>query len=64
MEIVSHNQISTVFLPEYEQVINIHGYDRIRKYYLQPGDYKTDDEAELMEENFGDEGEDDDTFGG
>ena len=29
------------------------------KYYLQPGDYKTDDEAELMEENFGNEGEDD-----
>jgi hypothetical protein len=24
--------------------------------------YKTDDEAELMEENFGNEGEDDDTF--
>ena len=26
--------------------------------------YKTADEAELMEENFGDEGEDDDTFRG
>ncbi len=26
--------------------------------------YKTDDEAELMEENFGDEGEDDNTFRG
>ncbi len=26
--------------------------------------YKTDDEAELMEENFGDEGEGDDTFRG
>jgi hypothetical protein len=26
--------------------------------------YKTDDEAELMEENFGDEGEDDGTFRG
>ncbi len=25
--------------------------------------YKTDDEAELMEENFGDEGEDDNTLG-
>ena len=35
------------------RVININGYDRIRKYYLQPGDYKTDDEAELMDENFG-----------
>ncbi len=27
-------------------------------------DYETDDEAELMEENIGDEGEDDDTFRG
>jgi hypothetical protein len=27
-------------------------------------DYKTDNEAELMEENFGDEGEDDNTFRG
>jgi hypothetical protein len=55
MEIVGHNQISMVFAPEYEGVINIHCYDRIHKYYLQPGDYETDDEAELMEKNFGDE---------
>jgi hypothetical protein len=34
-------------------VINIHGYNRIHQYYLQPGDYETDDEAELMKENFG-----------
>jgi hypothetical protein len=27
-------------------------------------DYQTDNEAELMEENFGDEGEDDDKFRG
>ncbi len=27
-------------------------------------DYETDNEAELMEENFGDKGEDDDTFRG
>ena len=53
MEIVGHNQISTVFAPEYKRVINIHGYDRIHQYYLQPGNYETDDEAELMEENFG-----------
>ncbi len=32
-EIVGHNQISMVFVPEYELVINIHGYNRIRKYY-------------------------------
>ena len=35
-ELVGHNQILEVFGPEYEQVININGYDRIRKYYLQP----------------------------
>jgi hypothetical protein len=52
-EIVGHNQISTVFAPEYKSVMNIHGYNRICQYYLQPGDYETDDEAELMEENIG-----------
>jgi hypothetical protein len=41
-------------------VININGYDRIRKYYLQPGNYETDNKAELMEENFGNEAEDND----
>jgi hypothetical protein len=56
-ELVGHNQISEVFGPEYERVMNINGYDRIRQYYLQPGDYDTDDEAELMEENFGNEGD-------
>jgi hypothetical protein len=35
-----------VFNPEYEQVINLDGYDRIRQYYLQPGDYETDDEGD------------------
>ncbi len=35
---------------EYEKVMNSHGYDRICQYYLQPGDYDTDDEAELMQE--------------
>ena len=51
-----------VFAPEYEQVINIHGYDRIRRYYLEPGDYETDDEAELLEENFGNDEENEDGF--
>jgi hypothetical protein len=50
IEIVGRNQIMAVFDPEYERVINIHGYDRIRTYYLQHGDYATDDEAELMDE--------------
>ncbi len=36
-------------------MINSHGYNQIQKYYLQPGDYETDDEAKLMEENFGGE---------
>ena len=59
-ELVGQNQISEVFGPEYERVVNIHGYDRIRQYYLQPGEYETDDEAELIEENFGNEAEDND----
>ena len=61
-EIVGHNQITEVFAPEYEQVITIHGNDRIHQYYLQPGDYETNDKAELIEENFGNEGENKDGF--
>jgi hypothetical protein len=65
-EVVGHNQITAVFDPEYEQVINIHGYDRIRTYYLQPGNYATDDEAELMDavmdEVIGNEEENEDGF--
>ncbi len=45
-------------------MINIHGYNRIRQYYLLPGDYDTDDEAELMQENFDDGGEDDNMLWG
>ncbi len=44
-----------VFAPEYKQVININSCNRIHTYYLEPGDYETDDEAELLEENFGNE---------
>ena len=61
-EVVGHNQISAVFAPEYKRVINIHGYDRIRRYYLESGDYDTDDEAELLEENFGINKENEDGF--
>ena len=61
-EVVGHNQISAVFAPEYKRVINIHGYDRIRRYYLESGDYDTDDEAELLEENFGNNKENEDGF--
>jgi hypothetical protein len=58
--LVLHNFWMELVGPEYEQVININGYDRIRKYYLQPDDYETDDKAKLMEENFGNEAEDND----
>ncbi len=51
-----------MFAPEYEQVINIHGYNRIRRCYLEPDDYETDDEAELLEENFGNDEENEDGF--
>ena len=43
-DIVGRNQISAVFDPEYERVINLDGYDRIQRYYLRPGDYDTDDD--------------------
>ena len=33
-ELVGSNQIKTVFGPEYEQIINNDGYDRISQYYL------------------------------
>ena len=64
-QVVGHNQISAVFVPEYERVININGYDRIRRYrryYLEPGNYKTHDKVELLEENFGNEGKNEDAF--
>jgi len=51
-----------VLAPEYERLIKIHGYDRICRYYLEPGDYDTDNEAELLEENFGNNGENEDGF--
>jgi hypothetical protein len=60
MEVVGHNQISAVFAPEYKQVIYIHGYDRIRRYILEPSGYETDNKAELLEENFGNDWENED----
>jgi hypothetical protein len=51
-----------VFAPEYKQVININGYNRIRRYYLEPGDYETDNKAELLEKNFGNKGENEGGF--
>jgi hypothetical protein len=34
----------------------------IHRYYLEPGDYETDDEAELLEENIGNNEENEDGF--
>ena len=39
-EIVGLNQIKTVFDPEYEQCINLEGYDRISQYYRRPEDFE------------------------
>ena len=43
-ELVGYSQIKTVFDPEYERIQVLDGYDRISQYYLQPGDYITDDD--------------------
>jgi uncharacterized membrane protein YkvI len=32
---VGINQMATVFNPEYEQYINLYGYDKISRYYAQ-----------------------------
>ena len=40
-ELVGSNQIKTVFDPEYERYINIEGYDRISRYYLNTDDSDT-----------------------
>jgi hypothetical protein len=42
-DIVGMNQIKTVFDPEYERIHALEGYDCIRQYYFQPGEYDTDD---------------------
>ncbi len=57
-EIVGHDQILAVFGPEHKQVISIYGCNRICNLYLWHGDYNTDNEAELMEEDFDNKGED------
>ncbi len=37
-DFVGLNQIRTVFDPEYERYISLHGYDRIRRYYSPEDD--------------------------
>lgn len=46
------NQIATVFNPEYEQYINLDGYDRIARYFYNDdncgvSDEDGDDEEEI-----------------
>jgi hypothetical protein len=48
-ELVGTNQIKTVFDPEYQRIISIEGYDRIRKYYLQPEDFESDEDENDFE---------------
>jgi hypothetical protein len=36
---VGHNQIKTVFDPEYTRIQNLEGYNRIAQYYFCPEDY-------------------------
>jgi hypothetical protein len=45
-EIVGLIQIKTVFDPEYEWYQTLEGYYRISQYYLELGDYNTDDDEE------------------
>ena len=49
--IVGKNQIKTVFDPEYERIHNLEGYDRIRQYYFQPGEYDTDDDDDSYDQH-------------
>jgi len=39
---VGLNQIITVFDPEYERYISLHGYDRIHRYYFNNDDVYDD----------------------
>ena len=61
-EVVCHNQILQCLHRSTSESLtyNINGYDRIHRYYLEPGDYKPNYEAELLEENFGNKGENED----
>lgn len=45
-ELVGYSQIQSVFDPEYKWSITPEGYDQIANYYLQLGDYATDDELD------------------
>ena len=59
-EIVGKNQIKTVFNPEYERIHALEGYDCIRQYYFEPGEYDTDnDDNENVRIILDDDGEPD-----
>ena len=48
--LISRNQIKTVFDPEYERSVAIEGHDKIYQYYFQEGDYVSDSDDDLGEE--------------
>ncbi len=56
-DIVGKNQIKTVFDTEYERIHAVEGYDRIRRYYFQPGDYNTDNDDDESERIIDDDGD-------
>lgn len=48
--LIGRNQIKTVFDPEYERSVAIEGHDKIYQYYFQEGDYVSDSDDDLGEE--------------
>ena len=40
-----------MFDPEYERIHNLEGYDRIRQYYFQAGEYDTDDDDDSYDQH-------------
>jgi hypothetical protein len=45
-ELVGYSEFQSVFDPEYKRSITPEGCDQIANYYLQLGDYATDDELD------------------
>ena len=45
-DLMGVNQIATVFNPEYEQYINIDGYDRIARYFYNDDSAVEEEEVE------------------
>ena len=49
-DLVGRNQITTVFDPEYERSLAIEGHDKIYQYYFKEGDYASDSDDDLDDE--------------